>query len=335
MDILFDYEGASIDVLENDIKNNIITVSPKIENDAYSNYYNFKVKNDSNEEGIVYIKNLNNLLFDSDIMPFYRKDKEVFKHIDKDKIKKESDGIKISIDKKEEIEISQFPRYTKEDLDIFFKNIKNENVKISDDIVKKITIGDENKKAIVVIGRQHPGETLSSFFIEGMISEIVENYQEYKDSYFLFYPIVSTNGVKNGNHRYTDGIDYNRSWKTSGLSKEIDYIKEELSKIKIDNFIDVHCDEISDIDYVRTKKSELIKEFSNVKVIADNTKLRRFFRALIRQRKIINLSQLTAREYVAKKYKCDSMLIELGLQHNDSESSREKGKEFIKNLKRG
>ena len=332
MEIFVNYDGSSIDILEKDDVNNTLILSPKMENGVFSNYFNFKINNNSTEIGTIYVRNLNKLLFDSSIIPFVRKDTEPFQHIDKSKIDYTTEGMKIKIDVNEKLEISSYPRYVEEDLNSFLESIKNKNISIYDGIVKKITIGKTNKKVIVIIGRQHPGETLSSYFIEGIINEIVRNNQKYEDIGFVIFPIVSIRGVKKGNHRYTQNLDFNRLWNHTGAAEEIDYIKEELKEYDIDCFVDVHCDEISSIDYIRTK-NPIIESFCDVKIIEDHKKIIRFFRALIKQRKIIDLSQMTAREYIARKYGCNSMLVELSLKKNDCESSRMKGVEFIKTLK--
>ena len=67
-------------------------------------------------------------------------------------------------------------------------------------------------------------------------------------------------------------------------------------------------------------------------VLEDQSKLIRFLRALIRQRKIINLSSQTAREYISKKYKCESMLVELSLKEINKEKRIKQGRSFIKEI---
>ena len=51
-------EGASIEIIQNDIENNILYLSLKEENGQFSHYYNFIIDNKGNKEGIIYIKNL-------------------------------------------------------------------------------------------------------------------------------------------------------------------------------------------------------------------------------------------------------------------------------------
>ena len=195
--------------------------------------------------------------------------------------------------------------------------------------MQEIIIGNEENPAIVMTARQHPGETLSSFFLEGIIQEILSNEKYIKNVCYVIFPIVSINGVKNGNHRLTDGIDYNRSWMNNKPPKEIEYIKKRMGKLKLKLFVDIHCDEITKKDYIRTNNKKTKDEIAGIQVLEDMSKIRRFFRALIKQKKIIKFSNMTAREFISKKFKCENMLIELTLQEND-EKARKKGKEFIK-----
>ena len=331
MKIVNNYDGSSIEILKNEEEKNIVILSPIKENSKFSNYYNFIIKNDKNEKGIVILKNLNGLSYEksiNELIPLFKNKKGLYEKINEKRINIHDNNLEIEILENEEIEISSYPRYTQYNLDKFLNEIKLD-IKDNNRVVKELIIGDNTQKTIVIIGRQHPGETLSSYFIEGIISYIIENKEQLKDTCFLIFPIVNKNGVKNGNHRYYNGYDYNRMWNTNGILEEIDYIKKELSNYNIKLFIDVHCDEITQKDYIRFNDKNIV---DNIEVISDPSKLNRFVRALIKQRKIISFKDKTAREYIKDKYKCDSMLVELSLSSNNEEKSKNQGKEFIKEI---
>ena len=331
MKIVNNYDGSSIEILKNEEEKNIVILSPIKENSKFSNYYNFIIKNDKNEKGIVILKNLNGLSYEksiNELIPLFKNKKGLYEKINEKRINIQDNNLEIEILENEEIEISSYPRYTQYNLDKFLNEIKLD-IKDNNRVVKELIIGDNTQKTIVIIGRQHPGETLSSYFIEGIISYIIENKEKLKDTCFLIFPIVNKNGVKNGNHRYYNGYDYNRMWNTNGILEEIDYIKKELSNYNIKLFIDVHCDEITQKDYIRFNDKNIV---DNIEVISDPSKLNRFVRALIKQRKIISFKDKTAREYIKDKYKCDSMLVELSLSSNNEEKSKNQGKEFNKEI---
>lgn len=329
------YEGSSIDIIEiNDI-NNLAKLSPKKENNQYSNYYNFVVTNDKNKEGKVYIRNLNHLLVSNNKnniqLPKYKNQKNEYEEIEKNRINIVNDELIINIKEKETLEISSYPKYTMDDLMKFINN-KKEKIVFKNEIIPEIIIGNPNGKTIMIIARQHPGETLSSYFIEGIITGIIDNLDKIEETKFIIFPIVNQKGVKNGNHRYTEGHDYNRLWDKEGIIKEIDYIKKVATENNITMFIDVHCDELTEKDYMRTNKYNHDKTVAGMIVIKNYSKLTRFLRALIKQKKIISLANKSAREFMTKKYKCESILIELTLKNTEREKRYKQGYDFIKEI---
>lgn len=334
MDIKYDYEGASIKVIENNKLENILYLSLKEENNAYSHYYNFFIENNENKEGTIYIKNM-------DKSPYYRKEIknipytkiDTWNRLDNSYINEKNELV-IKINPKTKQEISLSPRYVQQDLSDFIKKIDNSNMAVNTEPIDEIIIGNTKFPAIVLIARQHPGETLSSFFIEGVIKEILNSPEMIEKHCFIIYPIVNKNGVKNGDHRIINGIDYNRSWNKKDAPEEIKYIKEQLKKYKIDFFVDVHNDEITRKNYIRATFKPENEELSGIRVLRTTTKLRRFVRALIKQRKIINIFSKTANEYISKKYHCNTILIELSMVEGYDDIEKI-GENFIKELIRG
>ena len=61
------------------------------------------------------------------------------------------------------------------------------------------------------------------------------------------------------------------------------------------------------------------------------SKLKRFTRALIKQGKIINIFKMTARDYVEKRYKCKSILVELSMNDELNEVYI-RGEKFIEEI---
>jgi hypothetical protein len=328
MKIRTNYPGSSIDIIEE--KENRIIVSPKLEGKKYSNYYNFIVSNDD-KEGIIVLKNINNQQYNAEAIPLVGDMKGNYIKLDKARYEVNEDSLEITVKPNEEFEVSSYPRYTKENLDAFLSTIDSNEVTINSRALKEIIIGDKEKEAVFIIGRQHPGETLSSYFIEGVINSIIDN-KLYDNKCFVIYPIVNEQGVEDGNHRFTLGYDYNRMWNTTGVIEEIDHIKSQMEDFKVKTFIDVHCDEVTKQDYIRTKEEDIKNLVDNIQVLADQSQLKRFVRALVKQRKIINVFDKTAREYVQDKYGCESILIELSLSNIDREERYNLGYSFISKM---
>lgn len=331
MKITHNYPGASIKVIKNNEKENTIYLSLKEEANSYSHYYNFTIENSKQNEGTIYLQNIKK-------SPYYH---EKIKQVPYTKTTKWQPLKNYSIDENGDFiikiptnstqEISLVPRYTFQDLKEFIKKNHSHNTTIKYEPIPKIIIGNPKLPAIIFTARQHPGETLSSFFLEGIIKEI-QNIPSLLEKYcFIFFPIVNTKGVETGVHRLLDGIDYNRSWNSKEKPFEIKCIEEELNKYKILTFIDVHNDEVTKDNYLRLNYKTSKDKIGGIKVLEIPKKYRRFLRALIKQRKIINIFSYTANEYVSKKYHCHTILVELSMSEK-YENIEKLGKKFIIDL---
>ena len=77
---------------------------------------------------------------------------------------------------------------------------------------------DKKKQGVVITGRIHPGETNSSWMMQGVIDFLISDEEEAKtlrDNYvFKIIPMLNPDGVINGNYRCSlAGCDLNRRWK--------------------------------------------------------------------------------------------------------------------------
>ena len=61
------------------------------------------------------------------------------------------------------------------------------------------------------------------------------------------------------------------------------------------------------------------------------SKLRRFARALIKQKKLLNIFSKTANEYIFGKYHCNTFLVEITMKE-DYKNVNKLGRRFIKEL---
>ena len=82
-----------------------------------------------------------------------------------------------------------------------------------------LTFGNQNSKDLIVLSaRVHPGETGSSFIIEGFLKEILASLPHSQflreRFYFKVVPMINVDGVSRGNYRFSaSGVDLNRKWK--------------------------------------------------------------------------------------------------------------------------
>ena len=96
----------------------------------------------------------------------------------------------------------------------------------------------DERKAVVLIGRQHPGETVGSFVIKGCIDFLMGNSEESKKlrEIYLFkiVPMMNPDGVLVGNSRTSfAGCDLNRRWGKPNeiIHPEIFQTKQMITKL--------------------------------------------------------------------------------------------------------
>ena len=96
----------------------------------------------------------------------------------------------------------------------------------------------DERKAVVLIGRQHPGETVGSYVIKGCIDFLMGNSEESKKlrEIYLFkiVPMMNPDGVLVGNSRTSfAGCDLNRRWGKPNeiIHPEIFQTKQMITKL--------------------------------------------------------------------------------------------------------
>ncbi len=144
----------------------------------------------------------------------------------------------------------------------------------------RIGDGDEDKKKLWVIARQHPGETMAEWFMVGLIDRILDEEDAsavslLEKANLYMVPNMNVDGSILGNLRVNaKGVNLNREWQTPSIedSPEVYYVKEKMKEIGMDFNLDVHGDEglpynfISGIEGIPSfdeKLSKLTDDFMN------------------------------------------------------------------------
>ncbi|MBP9743039.1 MAG: hypothetical protein KBD37_06765 [Burkholderiales bacterium] len=126
-----------------------------------------------------------------------------------------------------------------------------------------LQIGNESAKhKIWIIARQHPGETMAEWLMEGFIHKLL-NAQDsisktlLKDCVFYLVPNMNPDGAYLGNLRVNSkGINLNREWLSPSIdsSPEVYYVQQKMQQTGVHMFFDIHGDEA--IPYVFTSGCE-------------------------------------------------------------------------------
>ena len=139
---------------------------------------------------------------------------------------------------------------------------------------------DEASKTLWMVARQHPGESMAEWWMEGLINRLVDDSDPVvrailKKSVIYLVPNMNPDGSRRGHLRTNAaGINLNREWHASSLEKspEVYHVFEKMKSTGLDFGLDVHGDEalpynflagtegISGWNESRQKKLDLYKQ---------------------------------------------------------------------------
>jgi murein tripeptide amidase MpaA len=116
-----------------------------------------------------------------------------------------------------------------------------------------LTIGDAapGRKVCWVIARQHPSETMASFFVEGLVRRLLDEHDPavhalLQRAVFHIVPNMNPDGAVAGNTRANAaGANLNREWVAPSLerSPEVFHVRALMEQTGVDFCMDCHGDE--------------------------------------------------------------------------------------------
>ncbi len=123
-----------------------------------------------------------------------------------------------------------------------------------------LTIGEMavGKKVIWVIARQHPGETMAEWFVEGFLERLLDHEDALSRSLLekaVFYvvPNMNPDGSRRGHLRTNAaGANLNREWENPSVENcpEVFYVRGKMDETGIDLVLDVHGDEALPYNFI-------------------------------------------------------------------------------------
>ncbi len=127
----------------------------------------------------------------------------------------------------------------------------------------------QGKSNIWVIARQHPGESMAEWFVEGMIERLLDTADPLvrvllQRSVFHVVPNMNPDGSVRGNLRANAaGANLNREWSEPSRerSPEVFFVRERMLATGVDAFLDVHGDE--GLPYVFVAGNEMLPGYSD------------------------------------------------------------------------
>ncbi len=195
-----------------------------------------------------------------------------------------------------------------------------------------VTVGQPGpgKSAIWVIARQHPGESMTEWFVEGMLERLLDGQDPtarrlLEKTVFYVVPNINPDGSVHGNLRSNAaGANLNREWMAPSMerSPEVFLVRRKMEETGVDMFLDVHGDE--SLPWVFISGCEMIPDFS-----AEQARRQQAFSdALMRASpdfqdvhgypadKYSTEALTLASKYVAHTWRCLSVTLEMPFKDN-------------------
>ena len=115
----------------------------------------------------------------------------------------------------------------------------------------KVGNGDSKKRSIWITARQHPGETMAEWLVEGLLNSLLDEDNAtakllLEKANFYIVPNMNPDGSVRGHLRTNAvGTNLNREWTNPSLEKspEVFHVINKMEETGVDLFYDVHGDE--------------------------------------------------------------------------------------------
>ncbi len=127
----------------------------------------------------------------------------------------------------------------------------------------------QGSRPVWIIARQHPGETMAEWFVDGLLQRLLDDVDEparslRRDATFYVVPNMNPDGSVLGNLRTNAaGANLNREWlePSAERSPEVKCVRDALHAIGCDAFFDIHGDE--NLPYVFVAGCEMLPNFTS------------------------------------------------------------------------
>ncbi|MEO7494453.1 MAG: M14-type cytosolic carboxypeptidase [Massilia sp.] len=185
-------------------------------------------------------------------------------------------------------------------------------------------------KKVWVIARQHPGETMAEWFVEGMLDALLDNSNPVarkllERAVFYIVPNMNPDGAYRGNLRTTAaGANLNREWMTPSIerSPEVLCVKERIHAIGCDMFFDIHGDEALPYNFVAG--NEMLADFTPERAARQSAFIAQYMAASPDFQNVYgypsskyNADMLTlASKYIGHTFGCLSLTLEMPFKDN-------------------
>lgn len=151
-----------------------------------------------------------------------------------------------------------------------FASVRNLGATVDGRDLDVVVVGRPSpaRRPVWIIARQHPGETMAEWFVEGLLERLLDGAdavaRKVRERAVLYIvPNMNPDGAVRGNLRTNAaGRNLNREWREPDLtaSPEVFLVREEMQRTGCDLFLDIHGDEA--LPYVFFSTAEEVPGFT-------------------------------------------------------------------------
>ena len=152
-----------------------------------------------------------------------------------------------------------------------FASVSNLGATVDGRDLDLVTVGSAGpgKRPVWIIARQHPGESMAEWFVEGLLERLLDGAdpvaRRIRETAVLYVvPNMNPDGASRGNLRSNAaGANRNREWRepTLARSPEVLLVRNAMEASGADLFLDIHGDEA--LPYVFFSTAEEVPGFSD------------------------------------------------------------------------
>jgi murein tripeptide amidase MpaA len=148
-----------------------------------------------------------------------------------------------------------------------------------------VVVGDAGKLPVWVIARQHPGESMAEWFVEGMLERLLDRQDPVSRRLLAratvyLVPNMNPDGSVRGNLRTNAaGANLNREWSAPDMARspEVFLVRERMAATGAAMFMDVHGDE--SLPWVFVAGSEMLPTFTAAQAARQSAFIARYKQA--------------------------------------------------------
>lgn len=262
MKIFSNFDSGSIDVVSIEDRNNIQLKIPNDNQSEFYQWFHFRLETEAEQSHTISLLDLKGSAY-----PDGWKGYDVVASYDREewfRIPAEFDGDTLSftvIPEHGSIYFAYFAPYTYDrHLDLLHMaqsahhcQLETLGSTLDNNDMSLLTFGEmeEGKKRIWLIARQHPGESMAEWFMEGLIQRLLDEDDAtaralLEKAVLYVVPNMNPDGSIRGHLRCNAiGVNLNREWQTPSMerSPEVFLVRERMLETGVDMFLDIHGDE--------------------------------------------------------------------------------------------